>query len=52
METHTDEQGVECCDNCGTDVDECACCCVDCGDTVSDCSCEDGPAYPAVGDYE
>lgn len=50
METYVDDQGVERCDNCSQDVNECACCCVVCGDYVSECACQDGPTYPAVSD--
>lgn len=47
-ETYIDDQGVECCDNCGEPVDECPCYCTECGDHVTECACEDGPDYPAV----
>lgn len=48
LETYVDAAGVERCDNCGEEVNECACCCVECGDQVTECSCDEGPTYPAV----
>ncbi len=51
METYTDSQGVEHCDNCGADVDTCDCRCTECGDLVQECACDEGPTYPVVGDW-
>lgn len=51
IETFTDADGFECCDNCGEPVDECTCTCVVCGDNVVECACDGGPTYPAVADY-
>lgn len=45
MDTYTDEAGVECCDNCGTPIDECTCCCVACGDGVMECACDAGSTW-------
>lgn len=39
------------CDNCGEQVDECACQCAECDEHVTECSCDGGPFYPAVTDY-
>lgn len=50
LETYTNEQGVECCDNCNEAVEECVCACVVCGEQVAECSCDEGPAYPAVAE--
>lgn len=50
METYIDSFGVERCDNCGEDVNECACACTVCGDVVMECSCPEGPSYPAVSE--
>ena len=50
LETYVNDAGVECCDNCNEDIDECACCCAECGDHVTECACDDGPTYPAVMD--
>lgn len=51
METYTNDDGAECCDNCGGTVNDCNCVCVECDEHVTECSCEGGPAYPAVTDY-
>lgn len=50
METYINEHGVECCDNCGESVEDCACYCVECSDAVAECACEEGPTYPAVSE--
>lgn len=47
MDTYIDDNGIECCDNCDTAADECACCCIECGDHVTECACPEGPSYPA-----
>ena len=52
VETYTDDDGTERCDNCDeTAGGDCVCCCAECGDHVTECACEDGPTYPAVTDY-
>lgn len=48
VQTYTDDDGTERCDNCGEPTDECVCYCVECGDHVTECACDDGPTYPAV----
>lgn len=52
VETYTDAEGDERCDNCDATVNECVCCCVRCGDGVAECSCDEGPTYPAVWSEE
>lgn len=49
VETYTDADGVERCENCGeTAGGDCVCCCSECGDGVTECACDEGPTYPAV----
>lgn len=48
MDTYTDDQDAERCDNCGELVDECVCRCVECGDALDECACDEGPTYPAT----
>lgn len=48
METYTDDEGIERCDNCDEDVVECVCACSECGDHVTECACDEGPTYPAI----
>lgn len=50
METYTDNDGAERCDNCNETVDECVCACVVCDDPVMECACDEGPTYPATPD--
>jgi hypothetical protein len=48
LETYTDDNGDERCDNCGDTTQECVCACSECGDGVAECACDEGPTYPAV----
>ena len=40
METYTDDDGIERCDDCDEPIDYCTCTCPDCGDMLQDCACE------------
>jgi hypothetical protein len=51
MDSYTDAQGVERCDNCGDTFDGCACYCSECGDHGTECACDEGPTLPPVADW-
>jgi hypothetical protein len=48
VETYTDDNGDERCENCRDLTGECGCYCSTCGDHVIECGCDDGPACPAL----
>jgi hypothetical protein len=41
IETYTDSEGIERCDECEQPAHECWCVCGDCGDNATDCACGD-----------